>query len=383
MAPLTPLLAPLRSGSSHLLLKASAGALALHAVGLVAPALLAGAPHRPAARPAARTGGGGAGSIDVVVAAYLEASVIGPTVRRLQRSLALHGPGRVIVVASDPATFEAAVDADVRVLGPRAGKAAAVNAGVALSDADLVVLTDANCTIAPEDWPQLARAALAGGVTLLSANKTEQGGDGLYWRYEALVKARASRRGGCLAVVGEFIAMRREDFVDLPVTAVNDDLWMAIETSRRGGRVEVHPAISTSEPPAPAEEQWWRRIRIMDGQLRLIWRSRGELLRCDAGRHLLAHKAYRSTVGAAAFWLAVTGGLALLRPLWALLAAATAVLALRDYRTGARRVPGAVRCGAVYLGLQAVPLEVAVRAATARLAGRSARQTHLWRKVGR
>lgn len=159
-------------------------------------------------------------TVDVVIAAYLEASVINETVRRLKDQLASSCvPGRVIVVASDAETYSAACDADLTFEVARDGKPAAVNAGVAASSADIVVLTDANCSIEPNDWPLLVRSGLM-SARLLTGSKRERGSrERLFWLYEGLLK---SRRGGeqklpaTLAVIGEFLAFRREDYTPIP-----------------------------------------------------------------------------------------------------------------------------------------------------------------------
>ncbi|SDQ66849.1 glycosyltransferase [Quadrisphaera sp. DSM 44207] len=353
---------------------------AAHAAGLVLPAVFplahARTEHGPSCGPVQ--------TIDVVIAAYLESTVIGAAVRRLRRDLARYGGGRVVVVASDRATFDAAHEADVRLLQPRSGKASAINAGVETCSADVVVLTDANCEIRPENWPDLVREALCRGVGLLSANKTEEAGEGLYWRYERTVKQLASHRTGCLAVVGEFLALRRRDFRRIPTTAVNDDLWLAIDVGARGGRVETHPAIVTTEPAAPPEEQWGRRTRIMAGQLELMRQQRGQLLRTAAGRHLLVHKWYRSTVGAGAFWVATAAATALLPAPLRLPVLGSLASAVRDYRAGTRRSRFLPSSAVSYAGMQAVPLEVA-RQRVLRGLRRvpEPAQHHLWRKVTR
>ena len=89
-------------------------------------------------------------TIDVIIPAYLESGVIGNTIGRLRTSLSQHeGATQIIVVASDAATAEAARRAGAaQVLETeRQGKASAINAGVAASNADIVVLSDGNCEI--------------------------------------------------------------------------------------------------------------------------------------------------------------------------------------------------------------------------------------------
>lgn len=282
-------------------------ALALFVAGLVLPFVLSRVDRAREPERADMEVGDGA-SLDVVIPAYLEASVVGLSVRRLITQLAAWpGPARVLVVASDDATADAAAGAGAVVLRtePR-GKAAAVNAGVYASNADVIVLTDANCELGPDAWPARLQGALVGG-DLLSARKSETGArESAFWRYEDAVKRSLGADGPTMSVAGEFLAFRRVDFTPLPASCLTDDLTMARDFAVRGLRVRIAPGIQTSEPPSEGRDQWERRIRIAAG----VWTDAlpqwRVLSTVPAGRQFLAHKGYRMTVGVVAFWTAVS-----------------------------------------------------------------------------
>lgn len=257
-------------------------------------------------------------TLDVVIAAYLEASVIAGTVQSLQGQLRASGiKGNVIVVASDEETYEAAVSADVRIRVPRNGKPSAVNAGVVSSSADVIVLTDANCLVEPASWPLLVQAGLT-SARLLTGNKRERGSrERLFWFYEGLLKSK--RRGqqelpSTLAVIGEFLAFRRSDFRPIPASTWADDLALALDFNRRGLRVAAVPSIFTLEDSASPAEQWERRVRIACGLLAEAVPRIPQLLRSHVGRSYLTHKVYRVTVGVAAFWVATLSAAMLIPP---------------------------------------------------------------------
>jgi hypothetical protein len=354
---------------------------ALFGVGLFLPFAEARLSRREPARDVQRPALPAEPSIDVVVAAYLESSVIGETIDRLHEQLkAVPGRTRVLVVASDPETARVARAHGAKVHDTLPlGKPAAVNLGVHVSNADVVVLTDANCEIVPDIWPQLMLAHLE-CADLVSAVKTESGKrEEAYWAYEKAVKRFGRPRRETLSVIGEFLAFRREQFTDLPREVLADDLQMAEDFTVRGLSVQVVPGIETIEPPTPGPAQLERRIRISAGHwAQAIPRSRA-LAAFPAGRQFLAHKGYRMSIGALGFWLAVVGvGLAL--PPWSTLAVTVAVvLAFTCYRYWPNS-PAPIRLFSTVFVLQAVTVLGAARALRRAVVSQP---QYGWKKVAR
>jgi cellulose synthase/poly-beta-1,6-N-acetylglucosamine synthase-like glycosyltransferase len=320
--------------------------------------------------------------VEVVIPAYLEQGSVGATVERLSTDLEKSSVRHLVhVVASDADTAAAAAAAGKVTLTGRGGKPAAVNAAVAQSRADVLVLTDANCRIDPSDWPVRMLRELQ-DTSLLSANKTESGSaDVLFWRLESLLKRDATNRVGTLGVVGEFLAMRRQDYRPVPPSTTSDDLWLAIDFDARGLRVGVSPTIVTSEDPAPRPEQWERRVRIAYGQLSMALPRLPALSRTPAGRNYLAHKMYRLTIGAAAFWVGL-GVLVSARPRALLpLVGLPVGAAVAQYR-GLLPVRTPLDPVAAIVALQSIPV-----AAVSRIVRRSLRRHQPpsvgWHKVSR
>ncbi|MET0734192.1 MAG: glycosyltransferase [Microbacterium sp.] len=321
-------------------------------------------------------------TIEVVIAAYLEASVIGAAVERLRRQLtAWDGGATVTVVASDDATADAAEAAGAHVLRtlPQ-GKAIAVNTGVRLSTADIVLLTDANCAFVPDGWPILLAEALKSG-DLISARKRETGSrESAFWRYEDAVKRSGADHKPTMSVVGEFLAFRREDFEPIPPACLVDDIWIAKSFAMRGLRVRIASGIATTEAPAEGKDQWERRIRIAAGlwvEAVPEWRA---LMRIPAGRQFLAHKLYRLTIGAAGFWLAVVATAVAFRP-WGLLVVPALIAAAALYYTRGRG--GVLTPLATLVTLQIVPILALVRARTVKRNRRAGVVSLGWKKIAR
>ena len=318
-------------------------------------------------------------SIDIIVPAYLEAGVIKAKIADLRNELQGYpGTARIVVAASDPQTAQAASEADLVMEGGRSGKAAAVNEAVKASVADVVMLTDANCSIRPTGWIGVALSELE-SASLVSAQKTEtNGGDGIFWAYENWLKRSTGDGAGSLAVVGEFFATRRVDYREVRASAVCDDFVMAFGYYERGLKVAVSRKIVTVEPATSGAEQWERRIRIAEGVIKDILPRTRSLFREPIGRRYLAHKTYRNTVGCAAFWAAV-----LVTPFISIyLGVATWIGVLVAVLGYAGRMPiSGILAGPISIvGMQAVmPIALLTRV----LGKKAPASGALWRKVAR
>ena len=349
----------------------------LFAFGLVLPLIPMGPRHRRG-RPAHRTR---PSSVDVIVPAYLEASVVVSKIRSSKAALRRCGvAGTVIVVASDPDTAAAAVEADVVISVGREGKPRAIDRGVAASIADVCVVTDANCSIEPDDWPSRLLDAMQTN-DLLSAEKREQGGsEQVFWLLERLYK-RPDRNTETLAVAGEFMAFRRVDYASIPPGTWCDDLWQALDFAQRGLRVALAGGIFTQEPAAPPRDQWARRTRIAQGLFREALPRVPQLVRTSLGRRFLAHKLYRMTLGCLGFWLAVVGVLLIL-PWWGAVVLAVVLTRLgMSYAGLAGPVKGTGPLASV-VGLQSVP-PVAALQMIRRSRGASGVSSVGWPKIAR
>lgn len=321
-------------------------------------------------------------SVEVVIAAYLEAGLIGATVERLEHQL-LGWPGAatITVVASDEATARAAEAAGAHVVRTEPeGKASAINAGVRLSSADVILLTDANCELSPDNWPGLLLDALA-SADLVSARKREKGArESAFWRYEDAIKRSGADQKPTMSVAGEFLAFRRADFQPIPSGFILDDLWVAKDFATRGMRVRIAAGVETDEESAEGKDQWERRTRIAAGlwvEAIPEWRS---LLRIPAGRQFLAHKVYRMTIGAVGFWMAAVGTAFAFAP-WGLIVVPLLVAAaVLYYSFGPASIVTPI---ATLVTLQVVPFLALGRASRVRRERRAGVASAAWKKIAR
>jgi cellulose synthase/poly-beta-1,6-N-acetylglucosamine synthase-like glycosyltransferase len=215
-------------------------------------------------------------SVTIVVAAYNEEVVIQAKIDDLRAQDYPADLVRILVVAdgSSDKTVQLARAKGVDVLweAQRRGKSQAVNRGVAASDTELVVLTDANCRLAPNALRALVAPFTDRRVAVVSGAKTVVGpssaaqGEGLYWKLEARLKKAESQFGATPGAVGELCALRRPTVRAIPPDVINDDYHLSCDALIRGYRVVYAPEAITIEPmSATARDEFDRRTRVAAG----------------------------------------------------------------------------------------------------------------------
>lgn len=243
-------------------------------------------------------------SVTVVVAAYQEEDVIEAKIADLRRQ---RYPGvlRILVVSdgSTDSTPRRALTAGADVLhdAARGGKSAAVNRGIAASDTDLVVLTDANCFLGEGALAALAApfadptVAVVGGVKSVDGDSAQGRGEGLYWRYETAMKNAESVLGVVPGAVGELVALRRSVARPIPAGVINDDYHLACAALADGHQVRCAADARTFESGSlRAADELERRTRVAAGtwqttlmHLRLLDPRRGHVAWVFAGHRVL------------------------------------------------------------------------------------------------
>lgn len=260
-------------------------------------------------------------NLTLVIAAYNEEAVIAT---KLEQSLALDYPAdrlQIIVAAdgSDDRTVEIAsgfAGRGVVVLHrpQRAGKLAAITRAVAAATGDVVVFSDANNRYEPDALREMAAPFADPRVGAVSGRKVVVDDDalgyseGLYWRYESMIKRWETRFGSTVGVNGEIIAVRRHLFATAPAGIINDDTWLARLVLRGGHRIAyAERAVSVERVSADAAAEQARRSRMVAGQLQVLLRARTELpwRRPVITWQLISHKLLRPLVP---LWMAVALG---------------------------------------------------------------------------
>ncbi len=252
--------------------------------------------------------------VTIFIAAHNEAKVIG---EKLRTSLALDYPREAleIVVASDGSSdgtaevaraFEPA-GVVVREAARRGGKNAAINAFVPATRGQILVFTDANAFFERSAIRTLVRnfadpevGLVAGNLRYVDAITAVAKGEGLYFRYEAFLKALESRLGTLVAATGSIYAIRRELFSPLDPDVAND-FAHPIQVAAKGYRtVFERGAVACERATASPAEEFRRKARIVTRGLTAFARYRREfgMLRGLWGFCFISHKLLRWFTGA-------------------------------------------------------------------------------------
>jgi len=209
-------------------------------------------------------------AVDVIVPAYNEADNIARLLRSIDVAAGRYG-GLVRVLVSDDGSSDNTAQiaraefahyrfAQGRVLtAPNGGQASALNRGLAVTDAEIVVRIDADCVMGPDalvysvPWFRDPRIGCVGGME-------EPRTDTVTWFHrlrtlETLFQFRFARLGqslvdGIVVIPGTFTAFRRrpaEIAGGFPVGMNGEDSDLTMQIGRLGYRVVADPRIRSYE----------------------------------------------------------------------------------------------------------------------------------------
>lgn len=210
-------------------------------------------------------------AVDLVIAAYDEEAVIE---RKLANALALEYPRELlrVVVASDGSkdrTVELAraAGADLVLELPRGGKVTALNEAVRRTSAPVIAFSDANSFWHSDALTRLVARLREPGVGYACGQVRFSGGEGgnqegLYWRYEMVLRRMESGLAGITAGNGGIYAVRREAYVELDPSR-GQDIGFPFEITKRGMRAVYEPTAVAEERMAPTIEGEFKRKRRM------------------------------------------------------------------------------------------------------------------------
>ncbi|NJD27527.1 MAG: glycosyltransferase [Chloroflexi bacterium] len=198
---------------------------------------------------------------------------------RVANILAQEGPFELeVIVASDGSTDQsmailerlASSEKRIRYLDlARGGQTAAQNAIFREAQGEIVILSDAETRFAPGCIAQLVApfadqrvGCTTGRLEWVDAKRTQTSrNEGLYWRYEQLVRRLESRAGWLTAVTGALLAVRHSSYRDVPAHASMDHL-LPLYVRAEGRRVVAVPeAVAADRPIAGLRAQFQNRSR--------------------------------------------------------------------------------------------------------------------------
>ncbi|MBO9730971.1 MAG: glycosyltransferase family 2 protein [Chitinophaga sp.] len=165
----------------------------------------------------------------------------------------------------------------------RKGKMAAVNRAMKLVTTPFVVLSDANTILNKESVALLMQHFEDDRVGVVAGEKkvmpttgaAEAQGEGMYWKYESLLKKWDAELYSVMGAAGELIAIRTELYEHLPEDTILDDFMLSFRINMKGYTVMYEPAAYAMETSsASLEDEYKRKVRIAAGG----FQSMGRLL---------------------------------------------------------------------------------------------------------
>jgi len=164
----------------------------------------------------------------------------------------------------------------------RRGKIHAMNRGIKLTDTPIVVFTDANTMLNPESIREMVQffsdpvVGCVAGEKRISESQREKAvgaGEGLYWKYESLIKWLESETGSAVGAVGELFAIRREFYEDVPGDTLLDDFTISLRIAQKGYLIKYAPhAWGVETASISVSEEMKRKVRIAAGGLQTLLR---------------------------------------------------------------------------------------------------------------
>jgi cellulose synthase/poly-beta-1,6-N-acetylglucosamine synthase-like glycosyltransferase len=223
-------------------------------------------------------------TVSVVVAAYNEEDWLPAKLANL-RDLE-YPPGKLeVILVSDGSTdrtnsiLGSVCDQGFRVLllPERKGKANALNCAIAVAQNRIVVLSDASTMISPHSLQMIVRhfsnpkvGAVCGALQFEGSPESRHT-EGIYWRYESMLRLMEARLGATLTASGAFYAIRRDCFEPLPVNTIIDDFIVPMNVRRHGAQVLYDPeAVATELAAGTVSGEFARRVRIAIGSFRAL-----------------------------------------------------------------------------------------------------------------
>lgn len=248
--------------------------------------------------------------VTLVVSAFNEEAVIG---EKIEDCLALDYPRdklQVIVVsdASDDRTDEivasyVAQGVELLRMPERGGKTLGLNAAVARARGEAIVFSDANAMYGRDVLRKLVRnfadgavGAVVGESTYVDPEVESERSEGLYWRYETVIKRLESSLGSVVGGDGAIYAIRRSLYVPMAADALSDFV-NPLQIVAAGQRCIYEPQARSYERAADNfDKEFRRKVRIVNRAWRALFRAKSLL---NPFRHglfsleLVSHKLLR------------------------------------------------------------------------------------------
>lgn len=168
----------------------------------------------------------------------------------------------------------------------RRGKSAALNRAVQEAKNDILIFSDANTILNQNACVNISRhyyfketGGVAGEKKVIASNKNEVGeGEGLYWKYESLLKKLDSDFYSVVGAAGELFSLRRKLYEPVPENVILDDFLISMKVAEKGYQIVYEPDAYAMELPSfSLKDERKRKVRIAAGGFQAMGMLRGSL----------------------------------------------------------------------------------------------------------
>ena len=164
----------------------------------------------------------------------------------------------------------------------RKGKSHAINRGIPFVKSPVVIFSDANTMLSEDCILKLVShfhdertGCVAGEKRLVytDADGAVGSGEGIYWKYESIIKWLESEINGTISAAGELYAIRTSLFKPIPDDTLVDDFIISLNIARQGYKIKYEPnAYANETSSASMEEEMKRKVRIATGGIQTFLR---------------------------------------------------------------------------------------------------------------
>src|SRR5579863_903041 len=182
----------------------------------------------------------------------------------------------------------------------RNGKATALNCAAGRATGEVLVLSDASTLLRPDGLRKLVRhfadervGVVCGSLEFVGTQESNQT-EGVYWRYESILRLMEARVGATLTASGAYYAIRRECFQPIAAATLLDDFVIPMNARKRGFRVVYDPeAVATEFAGDSVAQEFTRRVRLAVGSFRALPELIRTPMRGFTGVAFVSHKLLR------------------------------------------------------------------------------------------
>ncbi len=231
-------------------------------------------------------------TVTMFVAAYNEKDFIA---EKVSNSLQLDYPAEKVThlwvtdgsTDGTPELLKKYPQINVSHLSKRSGKIGAINRGMLEVKTPFVIFSDANTLLSTNAIREIVAKFAHSNVGCVTGEKkiknkgkdaASGSGEGLYWKYESMLKKLDGELNSTVGAVGELFAIRTQLFRPTEADTILDDFMISIRIAMSGYKIAYTPnAYAVETASANIREEMKRKIRIAAGSVQSVIRLKNLL----------------------------------------------------------------------------------------------------------